>query len=125
MNDEMIQAARAAWQKDPEAACMALLGKSSQEVFIEALRGCNQYKHKPGCPDAEGGVAGGAIKESKPKFTELDGRFVKKMLKEPNLLVDKSSRNPDIARLVEIHSNVLQMYKNARFCQRRGAKTIL
>ena len=34
---------------------MALLGKSSEEVFIEALRGCNQHKHKPGCPDADGG----------------------------------------------------------------------
>ena len=33
---------------------MALLGKSSEEVFIEALRGCNQHKHKPGCPDADG-----------------------------------------------------------------------
>ncbi len=33
---------------------MALLGKSSEELFITALRGCNQHKHKPGCPDADG-----------------------------------------------------------------------
>jgi len=56
MNEEQIQAARAAFARDPEAACVALLGKAPEEVFIEALRGCNQHKHKPGCPEAEGGV---------------------------------------------------------------------
>lgn len=54
MNEEQIQAARAAFARDPEAACVALLGKAPEEVFIEALRGCNQHKHKPGCPDAGG-----------------------------------------------------------------------
>lgn len=54
MNAEQIQAARAAFARDPEAACVALLGKAPEEVFIEALRGCNQHAHKPGCPEAGG-----------------------------------------------------------------------
>ena len=127
MREETLQAAREAWKNDPEAACMALLGKSSEEVFIEALRGCNQHRHKPGCPDADGSGEGGANKESKPKFTEQDGRFVQRMLKEPNFQINESTRNPDTARLVKIHSNVLQMYKNAtkekmeEFLQKRDA----
>ena len=55
MNEETIQAARRAWANDPEAAAQALLGCSAEELFITALRGCNQHKHKPGCPDADGG----------------------------------------------------------------------
>jgi predicted metal-binding protein len=60
MNDEMIQAARAAFKKNPEAACKAILGCSPDELFCEAVkaaRGCNQHGHKPGCPDAVGGVS--------------------------------------------------------------------
>lgn len=64
MNEETIQAAREAWKNDREAACMALLGKSSEEVFIEALRGCNQHGHKPGCPEADGGGSAGTSKEN-------------------------------------------------------------
>ena len=55
MTEETIQAARRAWANDPEAAAQALLGCSAEELFITALRGCNQHKHKPGCPDADGG----------------------------------------------------------------------
>lgn len=54
MNEETIQAARAAFKRDPETACQAMLGCSAEEMFVTALRGCNQHKHKPGCPDAEG-----------------------------------------------------------------------
>lgn len=56
MNEEQIKAAKAAWQRDPETAAQALLGMSAEEIFVTALRGCNQHKHKPGCPDAEGGA---------------------------------------------------------------------
>lgn len=55
MNEETIQAARAAWRRNPEDAAMAMLGITPEELFVEALRGCNQHKHKPGCPDANGG----------------------------------------------------------------------
>ena len=55
MNEEQINAAKAAWQRDPETAAQALLGMSAEEVFIQAIRGCNQHKHKPGCPEADGG----------------------------------------------------------------------
>ena len=55
MNEETIQAARAAFKRDPETACQAMLGCSAEEMFVTALRGCNQHKHKPGCPDADGG----------------------------------------------------------------------
>lgn len=57
MNEEMIQAARAAFKKNPEAACKAILGCTTEDIFCEAVkaaRGCNQHAHKPGCPDAEG-----------------------------------------------------------------------
>ena len=54
MNEETIQAARAAFKRDPETACQAMLGCSAEEMFVTALRGCNQHKHKPGCPDASG-----------------------------------------------------------------------
>ena len=55
MNEKSIQAAREAFNRDPETACQALLGCSAEEMFITALRGCNQHKHMPGGPDAEGG----------------------------------------------------------------------
>ena len=58
MNEETIQAAREAWRRDPESAARAILGVSAEELFCEAVKaakGCNQHKHKPGCPDAEGG----------------------------------------------------------------------
>lgn len=64
MNEETIQAARAAFKRDPETACQAMLGCSAEEMFVTALRGCNQHKHKPGCPDAEGG--GSATASSEP-----------------------------------------------------------
>ena len=54
MKEETLQAAREAWNRDPETAAQALLGVSAEEIFITALRGCNQHKHKPGCPDADG-----------------------------------------------------------------------
>ena len=62
MNEEQINAARAAYQRDPETACQAMLGCSSEELFVEALRGCNQHGHKQGCPEAEGG--GGWLNKS-------------------------------------------------------------
>lgn len=49
MNEEQIQAAREAFNRDPETACQAMLGCSSEELFVQALKGCNQYGHKPGC----------------------------------------------------------------------------
>ena len=55
MNEETIQAAREAFKRDPETACRAMLDCSSEELFVQALKGCNQYGHKPGCPDADGG----------------------------------------------------------------------
>lgn len=55
MNEEQIKAAKAAWQRDPDTAAKALLGMIAEEVFIQAIRGCNQHNHKPGCPDADGG----------------------------------------------------------------------
>ena len=55
MTDEQIQAARAAFKRNPEDACRAMLGCSAEEMFVTALRGCNQHKHKPGCPEADGG----------------------------------------------------------------------
>lgn len=54
MNEEQIKAAKAAWQRDPDTAAKALLGMIAEEVFIQAIRGCNQHAHKPGCPDADG-----------------------------------------------------------------------
>lgn len=54
MNEETIQAARSAFKRNPEDACRAMLGCSAEEMFVTALRGCNQHKHKPGCPDADG-----------------------------------------------------------------------
>jgi len=66
MNEETIQAARAAFKQDPETACKALLGCTPEEMFITALRGCNQHKHKPGCPEAEGG--GWANKSTEDKL---------------------------------------------------------
>ena len=62
----MIQAARAAFKQNPEAACKAILGCTTEELFCEAVkaaRGCNQHAHKPGCPDAEGNTATSKKKE--------------------------------------------------------------
>lgn len=80
MNEEQINAARAAYQRDPETACQALLGCSSEELFITALRGCNQHKHKPGCPDANGG--GGQQAENQTlKLLKEWSQYRKKELK--------------------------------------------
>lgn len=49
--EEALRAARAQWVQDPKRAALALLGCD----VVEAARGCNQHKHKPGCDAAEGG----------------------------------------------------------------------
>ena len=49
--EEAVRAARAQWVQDPKRAAVALLGCD----VVEAARGCNQHKHKPGCDAAEGG----------------------------------------------------------------------
>lgn len=54
MNEETMQAARAAWRRNPEDAAMAMLGVTPEELFVQAIRGCNQHGHKQGCPDADG-----------------------------------------------------------------------
>lgn len=86
MNEEQIQAARAAFARDPEAACVALLGKAPEEVFIEALRGCNQHKHKPGCPHRKK-FRDDAYAEYAKKLKELQEQYggklgAKKILEE-------------------------------------------
>ena len=50
MNEEQIKAAKEAFTRDPDGACRAILGCSAEEMFVTALRGCNQHSHKPGCP---------------------------------------------------------------------------
>jgi hypothetical protein len=52
-DEEAVTAAKAAWLRDPETAAQAIAGCSIEEAVSAA--GCNQYKHKPGCPEAEGG----------------------------------------------------------------------
>lgn len=42
---------------------MALLGITPEEMFVQAIRGCNQHKHKEGCPDANGGGDSSADRE--------------------------------------------------------------
>lgn len=54
-DDDFVKAARAAWMRDPATASAALLGDAD---FVQAIRGCNQYGHAKGCPEANGG--GGA-----------------------------------------------------------------
>lgn len=50
-SEDAVRAARAQWVQDPKRAAVALLGCD----VVEAARGCNQHKHKPGCDAAEGG----------------------------------------------------------------------
>lgn len=71
MNEETIQAARAAFKRDPETACRAMLGCSAEEMFVTALKGCNQHAHKPGCPEAEGGAYN--VEKDKDLAAELRG----------------------------------------------------
>lgn len=109
MNDEFLQAARKAWRRDPESAAVAILGVSAETLFCEAVkaaRGCNQHKHKPGCPDAghEGSgstekksetpeertkrIVVGAIKNAKSTLEELN----KKVGKPPYDINDPRAR---------------------------------
>ena len=76
MNEEQINAARAAYQRDPDTACQAMLGCSSEELFVEALRGCNQHGHVPGCPHRKK-TREDAFSEYKKKLEELHKRYGK------------------------------------------------
>lgn len=89
MNEETIQAARRAWANDPEAAAQALLGCSAEELFITALRGCNQHGHKPGCPEAEGG---GSIKPGEKGSYENPYRV---SARKPRVLARDSVKHDD------------------------------
>lgn len=52
-NDEgTVSAAKAMWERDPQTAAQAIAGCSIEEA-VSAARGCNQYKHKPGCPEED------------------------------------------------------------------------
>lgn len=72
MNEEQIKAAKAAWKRDPETAAQALLGMSAEEVFVQAIRGCNQYSHVKGCPDYDGRSEADA-----KRLSELEGEIKK------------------------------------------------
>ena len=51
-NDEgTVSAAKAMWERDPQTAAQAIAGCSIEDAVSAA--GCNQYKHKPGCPEAD------------------------------------------------------------------------
>ena len=93
MNEEQINAARAAYQRDPETACQAMLGCSAEEMFVTALRGCNQHKHKPGCPDAEGGGGDAPIKKSNNDvywlYNNSDGKMEPVSEDEMNDFIDQ------------------------------------
>lgn len=95
-DEEAVTAACAQWVEDPQRVALALLGRGD---VVEAARGCNQHKHKPGCEAADGADGGddqykdspvpvvkraksvgevGAIVTPKPEWsdTEDDGDFV-------------------------------------------------
>ncbi len=82
MNEEQIKAAKAAWQRDPETAAQALLGMSAEEVFIHAIRGCNQHIHAKGFADnfsttvAPNSIYAGAVYTNKKGVIERTARRV-------------------------------------------------
>ena len=49
---EAVEAGRKQWEHDPHSVALAMLGSGD---LVEAARGCNQHKHKPGCDAADGG----------------------------------------------------------------------
>lgn len=49
---EAVDAGRKQWERDPHSVALAMLGSGD---LVEAARGCNQHKHKPGCDAADGG----------------------------------------------------------------------
>lgn len=63
---EEVRAARA----EAEAELGELRAESA-ELFIQAIRGCNQYGHAKGCPEANGG--GGAAPKDAIKKTLFGG----------------------------------------------------
>lgn len=56
-DEAFVQAAKAMWLKDPQSTSQAIAGGSIKETiagdFVQSARGCNQYKHKPGCPEED------------------------------------------------------------------------
>lgn len=63
-DEDYVQAAKAMWLQAPHSVSQAIglevlkgaspYKKSTFDDLVEAERGCNQYKHKPGCPEANG-----------------------------------------------------------------------
>lgn len=95
MNEEQIKAAKAAWQRDPDTAAKALLGMIAEEVFIQAIRGCNQHSHKPGCPDAEGGreniTSEQKVKKLAGKYAKVVNKKTGKFIKQHQMTYDDAS----------------------------------
>lgn len=105
MNEEQMQAAREAFKRDKETACQAMLGCSSEELFVQALKGCNQYGHKPGCQHRKK-FREDAYAEYAKKLKELQDKYGsrlggKKILEEKiaeldeELLAKLKSKNAD------------------------------
>lgn len=96
MNEEQIKAAKAAWQRDPDTAAKALLGMIAEEVFIQAIRGCNQHAHKPGCQHRKN-FREQAFAEYQQKLQEIIkkyGRFSPKIAElDAELLAKLKSKN--------------------------------
>lgn len=88
MNEEQINAAREAFTRDPETACQALLGCSAEEMFITALRGCNQHKHKPGCPDYDGRAESDA-----KRLSELEKELQKASEEKARAAANRKGKN--------------------------------
>ena len=76
MNEEHIEAAKAAWRRDPDNTAKALLGLSAEELFIQAVRGCNQHAHVKGCEDYDGRSESDSkrLDELKKEIEESDAR---------------------------------------------------
>lgn len=63
-DEDYVQAAKAMWLQAPHSVSQAIgievlkgacpYKTSTSDDLVEAERGCNQYKHKPGCPEANG-----------------------------------------------------------------------
>lgn len=108
MNDEQIKAAKAAWQRDPDTAAKALLGMIAEEVFIQAIRGCNQHAHKPGCPDYDGRSAADA-----QRLAELEEEIKKSGAEKARALENrKSKKGKEAYSLAVAKDNKLRRERN-------------
>lgn len=119
-DEDYVQAAKAMWLQAPHSVSQAIgievlqganpYKTSTSDDLVEAERGCNQYKHKPGCPEAEGGK----YQNSKPVYIPSPPRDPEQMSDLQVFLLSEMHNNASMEQVDEYNRRFKEEVKRLK-----------